>query len=79
MSLKNLTAEQLALKDQLLENFDQIQLMVIVIPTGGVAHQIHAPRVHSFNPEDCSFRICLPNHHFADVLLQHITEVRLCG
>lgn len=79
MPLKKLTAEQLALKDQLLENFDQIKLMVIVSPTGGVVHQIDAPRVHSFNPEDCSFHICLPNHHFADVLLQNIREVHLCG
>jgi hypothetical protein len=78
MPLQNLTPEQLALKDHLIHNFDQIKLMVIVSPANGSLRQIDEPRVEYFNPSDCSFRICLPNRRAADISLQSIKEVHLC-
>lgn len=78
MPLENLSLEERALKDQLIDRFDQIRLMIVVSHDGS-RYQLNEPRVQYFNPSDCMFRISLPNHHVADVALKNIREVHLCG
>lgn len=79
MPLENLSQEQLALKDQLLKNFDQIELLIIVSPVDGSLCQIDRPRIQYFNPYNCRFRIRLPNNRAKNIFLQSIKEVQLCG
>lgn len=78
MPLQHLTPEQLALKDNLIHNFDQIKMMVVMSPVNGSLRQIDGPRVEYFNPNDCTFRICLPNRRAADIFLQNIKDVQFC-
>ncbi len=77
MPLKDLSQDQLELKDQLINNFDEIKLLVVATPDGST-ESINEPRVEYFNPDDCIFRLSLPSRRFVDIPLTRIREVHLC-
>ncbi len=74
--MRELTPEQAALKDKLLANFDKIMMIVTRTAIEDII-QFNEPRVLYFNPQNCSFHICLPDGQTEDIPLLEIREVHL--